>query len=94
MGIEKLTTVWKKVLERQPRPVTILISVPWTGTRFLYVRLGRGTPGYGDADIAWKSLPIGSMITLPIPPNTAVYARTSTGTRYISCTIIPSIEEE
>jgi len=94
MAIHKLTAAWKKVLERQARPVTLLISFPDVLSYHLYVRLGKGAPGYGDADIAWTSFITGTVITLSIPPNTPVYARISEGTAHISCTIIKEMEEE
>ena len=94
MATHKLTVAWKKVLERQARPVTLLITFPDVLFYHLYVRLGEGAPGYGDADIAWTSFITGTVITLSIPPNTPVYAKISAGTVYISCTIIPSMEEE
>jgi len=94
MAIHKLTTVWKKVLERQARPVTLLITFPYVLFYHLYVRLGEGAPKYPDADIAWSSPLTGGVITLSIPPNTPVYAHISAGTAYISCTIIKEMEEE
>jgi len=94
MTIYKLTSVWKKVLERQARPVTLLITFPSTLMYHLYVRLGKGAQRYVDADIAWTSALFGGVITLSIPPNTPVYAKISAGTAYISCTIIKEMEEE
>jgi len=94
MTIHKLTTAWKKVLERQARPVTLLITFPTTFFYHLHVRLGEGAPGYRDADLSWISAFTGGVITLSIPPNTPVYAQISAGTAYISCTIIKEMEEE
>ena len=94
MAIHKLTTAWKKVLERQPRPVTLLITFPDVLFFHLYVRLGEGAPGYIDVDVVWVSHLSGNAITLSIPPNTPVYAKISAGTAYISCTIIKEMEEE
>jgi len=94
MTIHKLTVAWKKVLERQPRPVTLLITFPDTLFYLLYVRLGEGAPDYPDADIMWQSVLSGGVISISVPPNTPVYAQISAGTAYISCTIIKEMEEE
>ena len=94
MAIHKLTTAWKKVLERQARPVTLLITFTDVLFFHLYVRLGEGAPGYGDADIMWRSVMSGGVISIPVPPNTPVYAQISEREVYISCTIIKEMEEE
>ena len=94
MTVHTITSTWKKVLERRPRPVTLLITLRWTDRWPIYVRLGEGAPGYVDADIAWQSSYVGRVITLSIPPNTPVYAYVTGGTAYISCTIIKEMEEE
>ena len=94
MTIHKLTVEWKKVLERQARPVTLLITFQDAYLGNTYVRLGEGAPKHYDADIMWRSAMSGGVISISVPPNTPVYAQISAGTAYISCTIIPSIEEE
>jgi len=94
MAIHKLTTAWKKVLERQARPVTLLISFQDALSGISYVRLGEGAPDYPDADIMWQSFLSGGVISISVPPNTPVYAQISAGTAYISCTIIKEMEEE
>jgi len=94
MAIHKITATWKKVLERQPRPATLLITFSPVEFFSLFIRLGPDAPGYEDADILWDSERTGCEITLSIPPNTPVYARTSAGPAYISCTIIKEMEEE
>jgi len=94
MTIHKLTTAWKKVLERQPRPVTLLITFHEAYLGNTYVRLGEGAPDYPDADIMWRSVISGGVISISVPPNTPVYAQVSAGTAYISCTIIKEMEEE
>lgn len=94
MAIHKLTAAWKKVLERQPRPVTLLITFQEAYLGNSYVRLGEGVPKYPDADIMWRSAISGGVISISVPPNTPVYAHISAGTAYISCTIIKEMEEE
>ena len=93
MAVYKITQTWKKILERQPRQVTLLITFPAIFFYHLYVRLGEGAPVYRDADFSWIPGLVGGMITLSIPPNTPVYAQISAGTAYISCTIIKEMEE-
>ena len=94
MTVFLITTTWTKILEKQPREVTLLITLP--GTIYLslwsiplYLRLGDG-----EADIFWQSKAKGTVIQLPVPANTAVYARVSFAQLYISCTIIKEMEEE
>ena len=94
MTVYEITTTWKKVLERQPRPGTLLFTFPNLLVEILFVRLGEGAPGYGDADIVVLSPYSGTVITLSIPPNTPVYARTVFATVHISCTTIKEMEEE
>ena len=94
MTVYKITQKWKKVLERQPRPVTLLITFPGTGPNYLFVQLGKGEPDYQDADIEWLSGISGTAITLTIPPNTPVYAKVFWTELNISCTIIKEMEEE
>jgi len=94
MAIHKLTTAWKKVLERQARPVTLLFTFSSGAWGYLYIRLGKGAPGIDDVDIVRPSSIRGEVISIPVPPNTPVYAKISTGTVHISCTIIKEMEEE
>ena len=94
MTVHTITTTWKKVLERQARHVTLLFTFPFGVWTIVYVRLGEGAPGYQDADMLSRSSYFGRVISIPVPPNTPVYAKTYIGMAYISCTIIPSIEEE
>jgi len=94
MTIYKLTSVWKKVLEKQARPVTLLITFQDVYLGITYVRLGEGAPKYPDADIMWRSPISGGVISISVPPNTTVYAQVTAGTVYISCTIIKEMEEE
>ena len=94
MAVYKITTTWTKILDKQPREVTLLITLSSTILAGLwniplYLRLGDG-----EADIFWQSKGKATVIQLPVPANTAVYARVSFASLYISCTIIPSMEEE
>ena len=94
MAVYEITTTWTKILEKQPREVTLLITLPdtlYSGLLSipLYLRLGDG-----EADMLWSSYSRGTVIQLPVPANTAVYARAYAIYHYISCTIIPSMEEE
>jgi len=94
MTVYEITTTWTKILERQARPVTLLITFPTLFGCHLYVRLGEGAPGYRDADLSWIPGLVGGVITLSVPPNTPVYAQISEREAYISCTIIKEMEEE
>jgi len=94
MAVHKITAKWTKILDKQPREVTLLITFPdiywknWFDIP-IYLRLGDG-----EADMLWGSHSRGTVIQLPVPANTAVYARAYMFYHYISCTIIKEMEEE
>ena len=66
-----------RIVPKRDKDRKVLISLPYTRTDAIYLRLGDAGPG----DVYWKSEYAAGLLWLPVPANTAVYAW-ATGENY------------